>query len=199
MDKAAEIARLYEAYARTTVLQPVADGRRLVPGYGPLDAPMVVVGEAPGATEDRDGRPFTGPSGKLLQALFARAGLPWELCYVMNVLPWRPPGNRTPYPFEVIASYGRVEAEIDVVSPVVVVTAGRVAWQAVSQNDLGAYSEARGKWFRAPWKDWLILPVFHPSAIIRESGSTRALMEEETVRALRSSVEDEPGEGSDAA
>lgn len=192
MDKKAEIARLYEEYARTLVLQPVADGKRLVPGYGPLDAPMVVVGEAPGAAEDQQGRPFVGPSGQLLQRLFAAAELPWELCYVMNVLPWRPPGNRTPYPFEVIASYQRVEAEIDVISPVVVVTAGQVAWQAVSQNDLGRYSEARGTWYQLPWKDWPVLPAWHPSAILRAAGEARERMEADMVRMLRSAVEDEP-------
>ena len=133
--------------------------------------------------------------------MFAQAGLPWELCYVMNVLPWRPPGNRTPYPFEVIASYQRAEAEIDVIGPIVVVTAGQVAWQAVSQNDFGRYSEARGHWHQVPWKDWAVLPVFHPSAILRAGGSERALMEEATVRALRSSVEDgsAAAEGANAA
>src|SRR5437764_75712 len=141
MSKQAEIARLYEEYAKTAVLQPVADGKRLVPGYGPLDAPMVVVGEAPGATEDQQGRPLTGPSGQLLQRLFAAAGLPWELCYVMNVLPWRPPGNRAPYPFEVIASYDRVAAEVAVIAPLIVVAAGATAWRAVTRGDHGRFSE----------------------------------------------------------
>jgi uracil-DNA glycosylase family 4 len=186
-DKQAELDELYAAYARTAVLAPVSDGRRLVRGHGPLDSPLVVVGEAPGAEEERLGRPFVGPSGQLLQDLFSRAGLPWILCYVANVLPWRPPGNRTPYPFEVIASYRRVEAEIDVIAPVSVIAAGSVAWHAVSQKDLGAFSEARGKWHQVPWKDWAVLPVFHPSAILR-AGHERGHMEADTVTALRSAL-----------
>ena len=189
MDKQAALDELYAGYAQTLVLQPVADGRRLVRGHGPLESPLVVIGEAPGEQEDRDGRPFTGPSGQLLQLLFKRAGLPWELCYVTNVLPWRPPGNRTPYPFEVVASYGRVEREIDVIGPEAVITAGATAWRAVSQGDMGAFSEARGHWHQMPWKDWSVLPVFHPAAILRAGGADRARMEEDTVRALREGLE----------
>jgi uracil-DNA glycosylase family 4 len=188
MDKEAQLAALYAEYATSPVLQQVADGRRLVRGYGPLEAPLVVIGEAPGEQEDIQGRPFVGPSGRLLQELFARAELPWDLCYVMNVLPWRPPGNRTPYQFEIIASYPRVEREIDLIQPVLVVAAGSVAWHAVSQAELGAFTTARGHWMQVPWKDWMVLPVFHPSAILRAHGTERAQMEEQTIRALRSAL-----------
>lgn len=196
MDKEAEIARLYQGHSGIAVLQQVAHGKRLVRGHGPLDSPLVVVGEAPGAQEEADGRPFTGPSGKLLREMFARAGIPWELCYVMNVLPWRPPGNRTPYPFEVVASCRRVEAEIDVIQhglsqPLIVVTAGATAWKAVTEGVLGAFSEARGHWHQmTPLKDWQVLPVFEPGDILRASGRERHMMEEGTVRALRSVLED---------
>lgn len=186
-DREDEMAMLYARYAKTPVLAQVSDGRRLVRGHGPLASPLVVLGEAPGAEEEAHGRPFAGPSGQLLQKLFNRAGLPWELCYVCNVLPWRPPGNRTPYPFEIIASYRRVEREIDLIAPVSVIAAGAVAWQAVSQRDLGAFSEARGKWHQLPWKDWSVLPVFHPAAILR-AGREREHMEASTVSALRSAL-----------
>jgi DNA polymerase len=193
VDKEAELAALYAAYAKTPVLAPVATGKRLVRGHGPLNAPLAVIGEAPGAEEDARGVPFVGPSGRLLQALFAKAGLPWECCYVANVLPWRPPGNRTPFPFEIVASYRRVEAELDVIQsglpqPLIVVTAGATAWRAVTQGDLGHFSEARGKWFQVPWKDWAVLPVFHPSAILRSPGRERELMEADTVTALQSAL-----------
>jgi DNA polymerase len=187
-DKEAQLAALYAEYATSPVLQQVADGRRLVRGYGPLEAPLVVIGEAPGEQEDIQGRPFVGPSGRLLQELFARAELPWDLCYVTNVLPWRPPGNRTPYQFEIIASYPRVEREIDLIQPVLVVAAGSVAWHAVSQAELGAFTTARSHWMQVPWKDWMVLPVFHPSAILRAHGAERAQMEEQTIRALRSAL-----------
>lgn len=179
----AAIDVLYADYARTKVLWQVSRGKRLVPGHGPLDAPLVVVGEAPGAEEDRQGRPFVGKSGQLLQELFRRAGLPWPMCYVTNVLPWRPPGNRDPYPFEVQASEMRVAAEIAVVDPVVVVAAGAVAWKCVTWGDHGRFADARFRWSELNGRRLLAIP--HPSAILRERGEDdRARVEAATVEAL---------------
>jgi uracil-DNA glycosylase family 4 len=185
--KAEVLDRLYAAYAGQLVLQRVADGKRLVRGAGPLDAPLVVVGEAPGEAEDRHGEPFVGPSGQLLQHLFARAGLPWELCYRTNVLPWRPPGNRTPDNFEIVASYNRVEQEIAVIGPLVVVAAGSTAWQAVTRNKGGRFTDAVGNWIegRLPYR---LLPVYHPAFILRSSGAERDRLEAVTVAVLHSAL-----------
>jgi len=175
---------LYRDYAQITVLQQLAAGRRLVPGHGPLDSPLAVVGEAPGAEEARQGQPFVGPSGQLLQDLFGRAGLPWGMCYVMNVLPWRPPGNRTPYPFGVQASWTRVSGEIAVVDPVVVIAAGATAWKGLTDGDHGSFSDARFHWSQLNGRRLLAIP--HPSAILREKdGPDRARLEAATVEALR--------------
>jgi DNA polymerase len=179
-DKAAALDELYDAYAKTLVLQRVAEGKRLVRGAGPLDAPLAVVGEAPGETEDRQGEPFVGRSGQMLQHLFARAGLPWEFCYRTNVLPWRPPGNRTPDNFEIVASYSRIVREIEIIDPLVVVAAGATAWQAVSRGSHLLFSKALG----GPHEDVLlgrrVWVIYHPSYILR----TGAGLEEETVITL---------------
>jgi uracil-DNA glycosylase len=197
-EKYAVIQGLYKAYAKTDVLLPVSDGKRLVPGDGPLDAPLVVVGEAPGEQEDKLGRPFVGRSGQKLQQLFRQAGIPWDLCYKMNVLPWRPKSNRTPYPFEIQASMRRVQAEIATIAPQVVVAAGSVAWQAITSKKLGYLAEHRGKWVPG-WSpeghegfSCDLLAITHPAAILRERREDwRAAMEEETVTALRSVLEGE--------
>jgi uracil-DNA glycosylase family 4 len=182
--KQAALAVLYGEYAKITVLRQLAEGRRLVPGHGPLDSPLVVVGEAPGQEEDRQGRPFVGPSGQLLQDLLMRAGLPWEMCYVMNVLPWRPPGNRAPYPFEVQASWLRVSAEIAVIDPLVVVAAGATAWKGVTAGDHGSFPDARFHWSALEGRRLLAIP--HPSAILREAKpGERARLADATVEALR--------------
>jgi uracil-DNA glycosylase len=183
--QAAALGILYHQYAKTDVLRQVAQGKRLVPGHGPVNAPLVVVGEAPGAEEDRQARPFVGPSGQLLQDLFGRAGLPWGMCYAMNVLPWRPPGNRDPYPFEVQASEARVAAEIAVVDPVVVVAAGAVAWKCVTRGDHGRFADARFNWSELSGRRLLAIP--HPSAILRTANGAvplRAQLEDATVDAL---------------
>jgi uracil-DNA glycosylase family 4 len=181
--KRAAIDVLYGEYAKIAVLRQLAEGRRLVPGHGPLDSPLVVVGEAPGAEEDRQGRPFVGPSGQLLQDLFKRAGLPWGMCYVMNVLPWRPPGNRTPYPFEVQVSWMRVAGEIAVIDPVIIVAAGATAWKGVTAGDHGRFADARFHWREVNGRRLLAIP--HPSAILRGSGADRPRLEAAAVDALR--------------
>lgn len=182
--KRAALDVLYGEYAKINVLQQLAAGRRLVPGHGPLDAPLVVVGEAPGQEEDRRGRPFVGPSGEMIQDLFRRAGLPWDMCYVMNVLPWRPPGNRPPYPFEVQASWVRVSAEIAVIDPLVVVAAGVTAWKGVTAGDQGSFPDARFHWSELMGRRLLAIP--HPSAILREKKTEeRVRLVDATVAALR--------------
>ena len=174
---------LYDEYAKITVLRQLYPGKRLVRGAGPLNSPLVVVGEAPGQDEDRQGRPFVGASGQLLQDLFRRAGLPWDMCYVMNVLPWRPPANRTPYPFEVQASWLRVSAEIAVIDPLVVVAAGAVAWKGVTAGDHGSFPDARFHWSELNGRRLLAIP--HPSAILRTPrDDDRARLEAATVGAL---------------
>jgi uracil-DNA glycosylase family 4 len=157
---------LYEAYAGNHLFARLAEGREMVRGHGPHGA-LAVVGEAPGGTEERTRRPFTGPAGKLFQDIFARAEVPWELCYVTNVVPWRPPGNRTPYPFEVTASQSRLAAELDVVAPVVVVAAGAVAWRGLGAESLGKFEDARFRWHDLNGRRLLALP--HPSYIMRLS------------------------------
>jgi len=148
-----------------------------------LDAPVMVVGEAPGEKEDERGRPFVGPAGKLLQAQLAVAGIPWDYCYVTNVLPWRPPGNRTPYPFEIQASRARVAAEAALVDPVVVIAAGAVAWRALTDGSLGRFEDARFRWHELDGRRLLAVP--HPSALLHiRSGAEREVWEKATVDAL---------------
>lgn len=189
MDKQAELDKLYEEYSRIAVLQEVAGGKRLVRGHGPLDAPVVVVGEAPGQREDEQGIPFVGASGQVLRGLLRDAGIPWEFCYVMNVLPWRPASNRTPYLFEVQASYDRVEQEITLIYPARVICAGATAWDCVSRRELGRFSEARGHWHQMPLRDYLTLPVFHPSYVMRHHGEKRAAIEADLIRSVAEALE----------
>ena len=178
---------LWERYAAIPVLRQAADGKRLVRGCGPLNAPVVIVGEAPGKEEEEAGAPFVGPAGRLLQKMLGEAGIPWGECYVTNVLPWRPPGNRTPYPFQVQASRGRVLAEIGLTGPQVVITCGTPAWNCVT-GDPGSLPEWRGR-LRDDAGPWLLLPVYHPSAILHAVGATRAQMRASTVAAFRSVLE----------
>lgn len=173
---------LYDDYAKIPMLAELAHGRRLVRGYGPLDSPLTVVGEAPGAEEEDRGRPFVGRSGRFLQDLFRRAGIPWNTCYVTNTVCWRPPGNRTPYPFQVDASSDRLWREIEVTDPVVVVAAGSVAWRGVTRSRLGRFEESRFGWHELEGRRILALP--HPAFILRLPERDQPQWEQKTVDAL---------------
>lgn len=173
---------LYERYSQTGVLAKLAAGRPLVRGSGLLPAPLAVVGEAPGEQEERQGRPFAGPAGSMLRSLFREARVPWEYCYVTNVVPWRPPGNRTPYPFEVQVSRARLAAEVALVNPVAVVAAGSVAWSALTGGGLGPFAEARFRWHELDGRRLVAVP--HPSYILRLKGAEAPEWKKATVEAL---------------
>jgi len=182
-DRETAMTALYEDYATMPVLARLAAGRALVRGHGMLSAPVAVVGEAPGEEEDRRGLPFVGRSGVLLKHLLGSAGIPWEYCYVTNVLPWRPPANRTPYPFEVQASEARLAAEVALVDPVVVVAAGEVAWRGLTRGSLGRFADARFQWHELDGRRLLAVP--HPSFILHLKSEEAAEWKNATVDALR--------------
>lgn len=172
----------YQVYAAQPALARLAEGRKLVPGHGLLNAPVMVVGEAPGEQEEKQGRPFVGPAGKLLQKLLYAADIAWEFCYVTNVVPWRPPGNRTPYPFEVQLSQGRLAEEVSLVDPVVVIAAGDVAWRCLTRNAMGPFAEARFHWHDLGGRRLVAVP--HPSYLLRLTDTEKVTWTDATIDAL---------------
>jgi uracil-DNA glycosylase len=168
------------AYQKIPILAELAFRSPLVPPSGSLISPIAIVGEAPGADEVIKGEPFVGRAGKHLQKLLQRAGVPWDWLYVTNVIPYRPPGNRTPYPFEVMASQQRLLAELSIVEPVVVISLGATAWNAFGQP-AGKFSLARGKWHKLAYDIALppadLLVTWHPAAALRDRVSDRELAE----------------------
>jgi DNA polymerase len=144
-----------------------ADG---VPG-----APTMLIGEAPGAEEDRLGRPFVGASGQLLDRMLASVGLSRERnVYVTNILPWRPPGNRTPTDAEIALFLPFVHRHIALARPARVLLLGGVAAKAL----LGAregITRLRGKWARLPPEAGGLpaLPTLHPAYLLRMPAAKR--------------------------
>ena len=107
---------------------PLAAGRTtVVVGSGPVPAPLLVLGEGPGAQEDATGRPFVGRAGQLLDRLLVAAGMPRERVAVSNVVKCRPPGNRPPTRAEVVTCRGWLAAQILLIDPEVIVTLGGTA------------------------------------------------------------------------
>jgi DNA polymerase len=138
-------------------------------------APLVVVGEAPGADEDRIGRPFVGRAGQLLDRMLAAIGIDRGGAYIMNVLYWRPPGNRKPTPGEIAACLPFVRRQIALVAPKVVLLAGGTATSALLGQE--GITRLRGKWFElAPGDAAPRLPAlatFHPSYLLRTPQSKK--------------------------
>src|SRR5215210_8921509 len=104
-----------------------------VPGEGPTHAEIMLIGEGPGATEDKQGRPFVGASGKFLDQLLEQAGVTRADVWITNVVKCRPPGNRDPLPDEVeICTSNYLQHQIKIVDPSIIVTLGRFSMGLVS-------------------------------------------------------------------
>jgi DNA polymerase len=142
------------AASRTTV----------VVGDAPPGARLALVGEAPGAEEDRTGRPFVGKAGVLLDQLLAEAGLDRATVAVLNVLQCRPPGNRTPTATEATRCRGWLERKLDLVGPELIVTLGLSAATAFLGRGI-TLAAVRGKVHEVDRRT--VLPTYHPSAAIR--------------------------------
>ena len=143
-----------------------------VPATGPDTCPIMLVGEAPGAEEDRLKKTFIGPAGQLLNTLLAEAGLSRDNIFVTNVYRFRPPGNRTPTDDEIEAHVPFLVAEISRVKPKVIVLLGGTAYKAFIGGNLGI-TKARGVQHWCEEFDCTVIPTYHPSYLLHSPGDTR--------------------------
>lgn len=168
--------------ASTCTRCPLAAGRtQVVFGMGNVRADLLFVGEGPGADEDAAGLPFVGRSGKLLDRLIAEEmDLTRADCYIANTVMCRPPGNRDPRPEELAACRPWLDAKVDHIDPRVVVTLGNVATRALLGRSEGI-TRLRGQAY--PWQGRMLIPTYHPSAVLRGSPGAMAGMRADLVRA----------------
>ena len=144
-----------------------------VPGVGPCPANLMIVGEAPGFNEDRQGEPFVGAAGKLLDTLLRRIGLSRVDVYITNVLKCRPPMNRDPMPNEVEACSPYLKHQLELVRPKVVLILGRHALERLMPGQ-GSISRIHGSLIRRG--DVAYVPLYHPAAALH-NGSLVADLE----------------------
>ena len=147
---------------------------RLVFSDGNPQARIMFVGEAPGRDEDIEGLPFVGRSGKLLDRMIAAIGLDRSKAYIANVIPWRPPGNRTPTPQETQICLPFIQRQIELVNPDVLVTLGNPSTQTLLQTREGIM-RTRGKWFDYDTGSRVIraMATFHPAYLLRSPSYKR--------------------------
>lgn len=141
-------------------------------------ARLMVIGEAPGAEEDRQGKPFVGRAGQLLDRMLAAIGLsrtapaPEDAVYITNMLPWRPPGNRTPSEQEVLAFLPFVLRHIELADPEIVLSMGNTPTKALLATATGI-KRMRGRWTRLESVGKPLLPSFHPAYLLRQPGDKK--------------------------
>jgi len=136
----------------------------VVVGEGPLDATIVVIGEAPGANEDQEGIPFCGRSGNLLRELLEAAGLK-DKVFITNIVKCRPPENRDPAPNEIVTCLMFLKRQIAIIKPKIIVGVGRISSQAI-RSDF-KMSEDNGKIFKL--KNGMdFMGIYHPAYLLRD-------------------------------
>ncbi len=164
---------------------------RLVFADGNPEARVMFVGEAPGRDEDIEGLPFVGRSGKLLDRMMSAIGLDRSRAYIANVIPWRPPGNRTPTPQETQICLPFIRRQIELVDPDVLVTLGNPSTQTLLGTREGIM-RSRGKWFDYDTGSRAIraLPTFHPAYLLRSPSYKRMAWQD--LRAIAKALELRP-------
>ncbi len=155
---------------------------RLVFGSGNADADLMFVGEAPGFQEDRQGRPFVGAAGRLLDSLLAEIGLEREDAFIANVLKCRPPDNRDPRPEEIEECAPHLMRQVELIEPKVICTLGNFATKLLTGSPLGI-TKVHGK----PQERSIghltvrLYPIHHPAAALR-SPAVREVLREDFAR-----------------
>jgi uracil-DNA glycosylase len=151
-----------------------ATATRLVFADGAPDASVMLIGEAPGGEEDRIGKPFVGRAGQLLDRMLAAIELDRTKVYIANVVPWRPPGNRTPTPQETTICLPFIRRQIELVAPKWLVCLGGSSAQTLLGLKEGI-TRTRGQWFDYPLGEGTIkaLPMLHPAYLLRQPAQKR--------------------------
>ena len=151
----------------------------VVVGEGPLNSLIMLVGEAPGYWEDKQGKPFVGAAGKLLDKLLALAGLDRSKVYITNVVKCRPPGNREPKPDEIEACKGYLDEQISLIKPKIICTLGNVASAYLLQKfgfQFQPMVRIHGKVFEV--NQLKIIPLYHPATALYKPPIKKVLEED---------------------
>src|SRR5579863_8309979 len=141
-------------------------------GVGNTEAELLVIGEAPGAEEDRQGEPFVGRAGQLLNSMLRAMGNPRESVYIANVLKCRPPGNRDPRPEEVASCRPFLQRQIELLQPLLILAVGRIAAQNLLQTDT-PIGRLRGQLHRFGARATPLIVTYHPAYLLRSPGEKR--------------------------
>ncbi len=179
-----ELQKIEQQVKRCTLCRLCEGRTQAVFARGRSDAELMFIGEGPGEEEDRQGLPFVGRAGKLLDKMIPAMGLDPADVYITNIVKCRPPGNREPRSDEVEACWPYLKRQIELVRPRVICTLGRPAANALLRNTL-AMGELRGRWFL--YEGIPLLPTYHSAYLLRSPSQKKAAWEDlkKIIRVLR--------------
>jgi DNA polymerase len=132
----------------------------------------MIIGEAPGAEEDRRGEPFVGRAGQLLDSMLRALGPGRGQVYIANVLKCRPPGNRDPRPEEAASCRPYLERQIELITPTLIIAVGRIAAQTLLETDQ-PLGKLRGRIHALGPRQWPVIVTYHPAYLLRSPGEKR--------------------------
>ena len=146
-------------------------------GVGNPNADWLVIGEAPGEEEDRQGEPFVGRAGKLLNSMLLAMGLPREQVFIANILKCRPPNNREPHVEEVLACESYLRQQIDLIKPKIILAVGRIAAQNLLKLET-PIGKMRGNRYQYPDSELPVIVTYHPAYLLRSPREKRKVWED---------------------
>jgi len=146
--------------------------KQTVFGVGDHNADWLIIGEAPGAEEDRQGEPFVGRAGKLLNSMLLACGLQREQVFIANILKCRPPNNRDPKPEEVVACSGYLREQINLIQPKIILAVGRIAAQNLLQTET-PIGKMRGQQYEYADTGIPVVVTYHPAYLLRSPREKR--------------------------
>lgn len=160
-----------------------ASATQLVFSDGPADAKIVFIGEAPGKHEDQQGKPFVGAAGKFLNEMLATIDLKREDVYITNIVKYRPPDNRDPLPDEKAAFLPYLQAQLDAIQPLVVITLGRHSMNCFLPDLQISKIHGQPKRIKVQFMgdtvtNLVVLPLFHPAAALYNGGMRQTLIDD---------------------
>jgi DNA polymerase len=175
-DKQAKLDKLKEEIIKRKICPELANGAtQLVFGDGSPDAEVVFIGEAPGKNEDEQGLPFVGAAGRFLNEMLEAIGMKRQDIYITNIVKYRPPGNRDPFPDEKVEFLPFLKKQLAIIKPKLIVTLGRHSMESLLPPGL-RISQVHGQPKR--YNGEVYLPLFHPAAALYNGGMRQSLIDD---------------------
>ena len=179
MDKQALLDGLRQEIVDDKVCAELAaQATNLVIGDGNPDADIVFIGEAPGKSEDEQGLPFVGASGKFLNEMLAQAGLVRSDVYITNIVKYRPPNNRDPLPEEKHEFWPYLMRQLEIINPTVIITLGRHSMECFIPGAKISQQHGHAREVKYHDSTFMVIPLYHPAAALYNGGLRQVLIED---------------------